>query len=205
MDADVIGLQEVGWHRSNHSRVDQFAYLRAHTDYTVVEGLVRDPLRARFGNALLTRLPVRETVWIDLKVAGHMPRAALQVELETGATTLRIVVAHLGLTPWERERQAQRLVEAVTSDDGVPPPCALLGDFNMLRARTRASQVLARQFPICVRMSTYPARRPVLKLDRIYLTSDWVLDKAQVFRGGLAVQASDHLPLLARVSCPAQN
>src|SRR3546814_18393127 len=57
-DADVVCLQEVGWHRPTHHRIDQFAYLRERTDYTVVEGLVRDPLRARFGNALLTRLPI---------------------------------------------------------------------------------------------------------------------------------------------------
>ena len=51
---DIIGLQEVGWHRSHHSRFDQFAFLREHTAYRVVEGLTRDPLRSQFGNALLT-------------------------------------------------------------------------------------------------------------------------------------------------------
>ena len=71
IDADVIGLQEVGWHRRSHNKLDQFAYLRDHTDYTVVEGLVRDPLRTRFGNALLTRLPVRETRWGPVTVISR--------------------------------------------------------------------------------------------------------------------------------------
>ncbi len=79
--ADVIGLQEVGWHRPDHPQVDQFAYLRAHTGYDVIEGLVRDPLRSHFGNAVLTRLPVLRKDWIDLKVRGHAPRAALITDL----------------------------------------------------------------------------------------------------------------------------
>jgi len=199
IDADVIGLQEVGWHRRSHKRVDQFAYLREHTAYDVVEGLVRDPLRAQFGNALLTRIPVRETRWIDLKVAGHVPRAALAVELETTAAPLRVVVVHLGLSPWERERQVRRLIEAILPDEGTPPPTALLGDFNMLRPKTRASQVLARHFLTCVRTPTFPARKPILSLGRIYLSADWELAETQVLRGGLATQASDHLPLVAHV------
>jgi endonuclease/exonuclease/phosphatase family metal-dependent hydrolase len=198
IDADVIGLQEVGWHRRNHKRLDQFSYLREHTAYTVVEGLVRDPLRARFGNALLTRVPVRETRWIDLKVLGHAPRAALLVELETEAAPLRVVVVHLGLTPWERERQTRRLIDAIATDKETALPTALLGDFNMLRSKTRASRMLTRHFPICVRTPTFPARKPLLSLDRIYLSADWELAGAHVFRGGCALQASDHLPLVAQ-------
>jgi len=92
IDADVIGLQEVGWHRSHHTRIDQFAFLREHTGYEVVECLARDPLRSRFGNALLTRLPVLRSRWIDLKVIGHPPRAALAVDLGTATAPLRVVV-----------------------------------------------------------------------------------------------------------------
>ncbi|MEQ8356117.1 MAG: endonuclease/exonuclease/phosphatase family protein [Kiloniellaceae bacterium] len=198
IDADIVGLQEVGWHRRTHHKVDQFAYLREHTGYSVVEGLVRDPLRAQFGNALLTRLPLREPKWIDLKVRGHVPRAALMAEIETAAAPIRVGVAHLGLAAWERERQAQRLVDAMTQDDGTPPPSVLLGDFNMVRPRTRASLILSRRFPTCVRLPTYPVRKPILSLDRIYLSADWELTDAAVFRDGLAQQASDHLPLVAQ-------
>src|SRR3546814_14176575 len=94
IDADVVGLQEVGWHRPTHHRIDQFAYLRERTDYTVVEGLVRDPLRARFGNALLTRLPIEGSRWVDLKVRGHVPRAALVAEVKRGAALLQVAVLH---------------------------------------------------------------------------------------------------------------
>src|SRR3546814_11017458 len=81
IDADVVGLQEVGWHRPTHHRIDQFAYLRERTDYTVVEGLVRDPLRARFGNALLTRLPIEASRWIDRKSVVSGKSVSVRVDL----------------------------------------------------------------------------------------------------------------------------
>ena len=200
MDADIVGLQEVGWHRRTHHRIDHFAYLRDHTDYTVVEGLVRDPLRSRFGNALLTRFPVTDTQWIDLKIRGHVPRAASLVDLQTPATPLRAVVLHLGLATWERERQARRLMDALyggAAEQKAPaPPTALLGDFNMLRARSPVTDIFADRFPFCVRLPTYPVRRPRLSLDRIYLSGEWEIQDARVFDEGPALQASDHLPLV---------
>ena len=202
IDADVIGLQEVGWHRQSHNQTDVFTFLRENTDYEVVEGLVRDPLRSRFGNAILSRLPVRRTQWIDLKVRGHVPRAAILAEVETGGAPVSVVSLHLGLATWERERQAQRLVDALVPDlqtgrDAAAPPAALLGDFNMLRPRTRASQILTERFPTAVRKPTYPVRTPMLSLDRIYLSPEWELTEAEVVRDDIAVTASDHLPLVA--------
>jgi len=207
IDADVVGLQEVGWHRRTHHRIDQFAYLREHTGYTVVDCLARDPLRAQFGNALLTRLPLESSRWIDLKIPGHAPRAGLVGDLQHEAARLQVTVLHLGLTVWERERQTRRLVEALSRDDAArkedpdagPPPSALLGDFNMLRRRTRASAILAQRFPTCVRMPTYPVRSPRLSLDRIYLSPHWEVVDARVVDRGLALEASDHLPLVAEL------
>ncbi len=202
IDADIVGLQEVGWHRRTHHRIDHFAYLRDHTDYSVVEGLVRDPLRSRFGNALLTRFPVTGTQWIDLKIRGHVPRAASLAELQHPVTPLRAVVLHLGLATWERERQARRLMEtlyggAATKQTSTAPPTALLGDFNMLRARSPVTDIFADRFPFCVRLPTYPVRRPRLSLDRIYLSGEWEIQDARVFDEGPALHASDHQPLVA--------
>lgn len=212
--ADVIGLQEVGWHRPEHPQVDQFAYLRAHTGYDVVEGLVRDPLRSHFGNAVLTRLPVIGRQWIDLKVRGHVPRAAIVTELggRDGRPPVRAVVTHLGLTPQERRIQAGRLMEALTDGGGVNGlgnikdapssvvcPTIILGDFNLVRRQTRASRLLEEHFPTLVSEPTYPSRSPQLALDRIYLSHHWQVETFHVLKTGLAKIASDHLPLIAKV------
>jgi len=199
IDADVIGLQEVGWHRRTHHRVDQFAWLRDHTGYNVIAGLVRDPLRTQFGNALLTRLPAEKTQWVDLKIGGHVPRAALVTRIEApgenGPVPLQVTVLHLGLTVWERDRQTRRLMEALDTGDAMPG--VLLGDFNMLRRHTGASQMIAAKFPTCLRLPSYPARKPRLSLDRIYLSAEWELSEGHAFDSDLALHASDHLPLVA--------
>lgn len=200
IDADVIGLQEVGWHRPHHFRVNQFAFLRDHTGYEVIEGLVRDPLRSRFGNALLTRLPAARTKWIDLKVRGHAPRGAVAAELEGRAGPLRFAVTHLGLNPLEREMQAVRLVKAIRSAESTSVPTLILGDFNMLRASTRASRVLDKRFPTCVGAPTYPSRLPLFSLDRIYASRHWTVRRARVIDTELARTVSDHLPLVAEIA-----
>lgn len=213
-DADVIGLQEVGWHRPHHERLDHFAYLQEMSGYQVLECLVRDPLRSRFGNALLTRLPVTEKRWIDLKVAGHVPRAALSVDLslrERGAgdegpgspaASLRVLVAHLGLAPWERTQQAQRLVAAADRDLPDGCPVALMGDFNIWRRTTQSERLLRQRFPETVSLPSYPAGRPIAALDRIFLSEGVGLAAAAVLDGGKAAMASDHLPVLAQVTLP---
>ena len=200
IEPDIIGLQEVGWHRSHHSRVDQFEFLREKTDYHVVEGLTRDPLRSQFGNALLTRLPVTGTRWVDLKVLGHPPRGAVAVDLGDGDTRLRVIVTHFGLTPPEREVQAKRLVDAVVPDAAGSPPTVILGDFNMVRESTRASRLLSEHFSTCVAAPTYPSRRPVLPLDRIYLSSHWQVHRSRVVDTDKSRVVSDHLPLVADVA-----
>ncbi len=203
VDADVIGLQEVGWHRAHHARIDQFAVLRDRTGYQVVEGLVRDPLRSRFGNALLSRLPIANVNWIDLKVIGHAPRGAIAVDLQDGATRLRVVVAHFGLTPPEREIQAARLIEAIAPDAPGAPPTVILGDFNIVREWTRASRLLRQHLAACVSAPTYPAWRPLFALDRIYLSVHWSIRMSHVLRTDLAVRTSDHLPLMAEAALAA--
>src|SRR3546814_12566054 len=75
----------------------------------------------------------------------------------------------------------------------------------MLRRRTRASAILAQRFPTCVRIPTYPVRRPQLSLDRIYLSPQWEVADARVLDHGAALQASDHLPLVAEVRTAASH
>src|SRR3546814_16162432 len=53
------------------------------------------------------------------------------------------------------------------------------------------------------RIPTYPVRRPQLSLDRIYLSPQWEVADARVLDHGAALQASDHLPLVAEVRIAA--
>src|SRR3546814_18976169 len=103
----------------------------------------------------------------------------------------------LALAPEAGAREAGAPEAGAPEDgtgDAAPPPAVLLGDFNMLRRRTRASALLATRFPTCVRMPTYPVHRPQLSLDRIYLSPQSEFPDARVVAHGLAHHAYYHLP-----------
>jgi len=60
--------------------------------------------------------------------------------------------------------------------------------------------VAARAFPgEAFGASTFPARRPVLALDRIWISPVGCLRRLQCHASPLARVASDHLPLMAEV------
>ena len=194
--ADVVALQEVGWHLRGQKDFDQFSYLATETGYHVSSGPVKAHANAHFGNALLTREPVVSLRLLDLSISYRVPRGAVDVDIVLGGRTVRIVNAHLGLDPWERQQQVKRLLAAVDKRSSVP--IILMGDFNEWRRENPAMQALARRFPSYAAPQSFHARQPLLRFDRIYATSELVLSEVEVVRSALARQASDHLPVRAR-------
>ena len=53
---------------------------------------------------------------------------AIDVELDCGGTPMRVLATHLGLSPYERREQIQRLLRVLESDR--PLPTILMGDIN---------------------------------------------------------------------------
>ena len=58
--------------------------------------------RAHYGDALLSRLPVLEVRSMDLSLPHREPRGAIDADIQVGDKVVRVIVAHLGLDPWER-------------------------------------------------------------------------------------------------------
>ncbi|HEX8741082.1 MAG TPA: endonuclease/exonuclease/phosphatase family protein [Casimicrobiaceae bacterium] len=177
-DFDILCLQEVADNfphprLARASDADQFAELaRLLPGYTAIEGVAVDRAgdggragaggrpgdsgrRRRFGNMILSRLPVGEVYRhllpypSDSRVPG-MPRVAVEAVIEARSGSLRIVTTHLEYYS-ARQRAAQvdalRTIYAdgdahardfaVTIDDGGPfdnPPrpraTLIVGDFN---------------------------------------------------------------------------
>jgi len=128
---------------------------------------------------------------------------------------LRCLATHLGLAPAEREAQIAAIAERIDragreaaagftrSAGGGRQPLVLLGDFNEWRPGTpRLRPIDARLEPAPARR-TWPARRPLLALDRIWYRGGLRLTELEVVRTPLARAASDHLPLRARLWLPA--
>ncbi len=197
LNADVVALQEVGWHYRGQAGIDQFELLGHLTGLQVHAGLTRNHPDAHFGNAILTGLPVRRTQTLDLSVPLHPPRCALIAELGAAGGAFRVVNVHLGLNPWERRAQVKKLVGALDAAESLPT--LLLGDFNEWRRTPTYLDPIGQRFPECSMPESFHARRPMFRYDRIYASPQFSLGHEQVIHAASARRASDHLPVVATV------
>lgn len=197
LDADVIALQELRW------RPEEALHLLAEFGERLGYAALAGPTLMRpdghFGNAILTRLAVRDVARVDLGVSGREPRGALDVRLDSGGAMLRVVATHLGLRPGERRLQARRLLDRI----GDPRmPVVLMGDLNEWFLWGQPLRWLRRHFGPTPAPATFPAHWPVFALDRIWIEPAGALADVRAVAGPLARAASDHLPLRAELRLP---
>jgi endonuclease/exonuclease/phosphatase family metal-dependent hydrolase len=197
LDAAVLAVQELQWnpHESPH--------LLEHYAQSLGSWMVPGPTLLRhaghFGNALFTRLAIRNVRSIDLSVPGHEPRGALDVVLECPPDGMRVVSTHLGLSPSERRFQVKRLLVYLCQAE-MDLPTALIGDINEWFLWGRPLRWLHRHFAATPARATWPSCLPVLALDRIWLRPRQQLMSLRAHRSPLARLASDHLPLWATLN-----
>jgi endonuclease/exonuclease/phosphatase family metal-dependent hydrolase len=198
LDADVVALQEV---EVFHRDPELLPFLCADSGWRAIHGVTLGRPSGVYGNAVLTRLPVQHERRLDLSVPGREPRGAVDLDLVTSDGICRLLATHLGLRPGERRRQASALVAALESDSRGPRQSrtVLMGDFNEWLLWGRPLRRLRKVFPPMPAPPTFPARRPVFALDRIWVSTG----KSGLDMGVAAVPearvASDHLPLVARL------
>jgi endonuclease/exonuclease/phosphatase family metal-dependent hydrolase len=194
--ADIVALQEVA---SAQAHENFLRDLERATGYGIVAGLLRQRHGSDFGNAVLSRYPVASVRHLDLTVGAHEPRGALDVCIDVGsAVPLRVIATHLGLRPGERREQVRRIVAAVERDS--PHPTLLMGDLNEWYLWGRPLRWLHAHFretPAAPR--TFPARRPLFALDRIWVSPTGSVRRLDRHHTPLACVASDHLPLVAEL------
>jgi endonuclease/exonuclease/phosphatase family metal-dependent hydrolase len=198
LGADIVGLQEVGWHHRGETGFDQFAYLGRALEMTVLAAPTKNGPRGHFGNALLTRFPAREWTPFDLTLPGKEPRSGVDALLDVYGQDLRVMVVHLGLTPWERARQMAEL--SARFEVRPNTPTLLMGDFNEWAVSARRLTRLARRFPDCAAPRSFPVGLPALRLDRFYVSAGLNLSGCRAVRDGATRRASDHLPLTGQVT-----
>ena len=129
LDADVIALQEFG---SRDVALD----LRAHLERAgAAQAIVMPTLQkygSDFGNVVLTRWPASAITCHALGVDGREPRNAIDLVIDYGHGTLRVVATHLGLRAAERSQQIERLRALL---DEPSSQTIVLGDVNEWRRR----------------------------------------------------------------------
>jgi endonuclease/exonuclease/phosphatase family metal-dependent hydrolase len=192
LDADVIALQELQWQpRDALHLLQEFAL---ELGYVALAGPTLLQASGHYGNAVLTRLAVRATETLDLSVPGREPRGALDALLDSPGGTLRLLATHLGLRPYERRAQMRRLL---ARPRGAASATVLLGDLNEWFLWGRPLRWLRARFGRTPAPATFPARRPLLALDRIWVEPRALLGELRPHASPLARVASDHLPLRA--------
>ncbi|NBD10726.1 MULTISPECIES: endonuclease/exonuclease/phosphatase family protein [Corallococcus] len=208
VNADIIALQEVGDFRGKTSREDQPEHLAELLGLHMAFGpnVVRNG--RRYGNAILSRLPVLKSKNYDLSVPRREPRGALRCDLDLGGgKQLHVFCLHLGLSVSERRRQESLLLSAdLLRDAARKDPMVVCGDFNSWGNGPVSSLVREAihdaAFELGAAARTYPTRLPLFRLDRIYVDSGVRPVSVTPHRSPLSRVASDHLPLVMRFEAP---
>jgi endonuclease/exonuclease/phosphatase family metal-dependent hydrolase len=201
LEADVVALQEVvgpgprsGGHTEELGAALGMGWVMAETR------LLRGHA---FGNAVLSRFPIRHHVQYDLSWKTCEPRCCQRVDLALDDDTLHLYNVHLGTAFLERRHQAERL-SSIVHDRRTDKPKLVLGDFNewmrglateLLSARLQSIDLRAH----LKRRRTYPGFFPILHLDHIYYEGQVEVASLELPRTRTSLIASDHLPLVAEL------
>lgn len=209
-DADLVFLQEVlGSHRHhglrhrNWSDVPQYEFLADSLWPVFAYGRNAVYPDGEHGNALLSKYPILRHDNLDISVKGREQRGLLHSVLALPeAVELHAVCVHLGLDERQRQEQIRLLCQLL---DSLPEkaPVIVAGDFNDWRQRADTpllgcglQEVFTQAYGKPAR--SFPARWPLLCLDRIYLRNARA-HAPKVMSRKPWTHLSDHLPLAVEV------
>jgi endonuclease/exonuclease/phosphatase family metal-dependent hydrolase len=197
IDADILGLQELHARGLGYDSADEIQFLAAASGFEVVTGTTRIGPRGAYGIALFSRRPVLAVRRIDLSVPMREPRCALDADVTVNGEAIRVITTHLGLAPAERRIQVQRLTEAIIRDPG--RLTVVLGDINEWFFLAHTLRQLGAHFGRASTVRTWPSRRPLFALDRLWVHPPEALISVWTHASPAARYASDHLPLVGLV------
>jgi endonuclease/exonuclease/phosphatase family metal-dependent hydrolase len=201
---DVIALQEVGDFRDKTARADHAEHLARLLDRNLAFGPNLTRGARPYGNALLTRFPIRHHRNDDLSYKRAEPRGALRCDLEIApGELLHVVSVHLGLGPRERKAQEKLLLETELLRGPARDPVVLCGDWNYL-GTGRVASFAARglddaALSLGSAQRTCPSPLPVFRFDRVFTNALVTPLAVRVHE----TRASDHLPLVFRFAAQA--
>jgi endonuclease/exonuclease/phosphatase family metal-dependent hydrolase len=211
--ADMVFLQEVLGHHSGHaSRVvgwpetPQYEFLADSIWPQFAYGRNAAFPDGHHGNALLSKWPIAHQSNHDVSVAGPERRGLLHCRLSVpgAAAEVHAISVHLGLRESHRSRQLDLLCALLEREIPADATVIVAGDFNdwRLNAHARLAECagLREVFVECTGQAarTFPARLPMLRLDRIYVRGVKRL-RSLSLPSRPWTHLSDHAPLAAEV------
>jgi endonuclease/exonuclease/phosphatase family metal-dependent hydrolase len=214
ISADIVFLQEVlGEHNRHADRhdnwpgVSQYEFLADEIWQDFAYGKNAVYPTGHHGNALLCKYPILEYRNRDISEVGAEGRGLLHAVLDVPGwdRPLHAICAHLGLAEKHRTKQLAKLGGIVNREVPFGTGVVVAGDFNDWRSR--ANDILSESAGLVEAFAdadgksakTYPARLPLLRLDRIYTRGVDVLRPAVLSRRPWS-HLSDHAALVVELS-----
>ncbi len=211
--ADLVFLQEVqGEHKGHAGKIpewpieSQFEYLANEVWPHFKYGKNAVYESGHHGNAILSKFRILVDENLDISASPMESRGMLHVLAMVGKPKkpLHCVCVHLGLRKKWRDAQVDQIVERIQSVIPSDQPLILAGDFNdwsgkitrRLTRQTGLYEVFLQKYGRHAR--TYPAKLPLLKLDRVYCRGVEV-EEAEVLSGSPWKALSDHSAVFAQL------
>jgi endonuclease/exonuclease/phosphatase family metal-dependent hydrolase len=196
--ADVVALQEADRRFGQRESVLPRALLEE-AQWQVVPVAERARSIGWHGNALLVRRGIDVLDSDRIALPALEPRGAVRAGLALEGHGFCVAGMHLDLSGLLRRRQIGTVCEVMNGAG----PCVLLGDLNEWSLRGGALGAFGQHWHVLAPGRSFPGTRPLAQLDRVVHSHHWRLDECQVHHSALAVAASDHLPVMARLTLAA--
>jgi len=196
LGSDILALQEADTRFGTRTGLLNLDHLRADQGLAPVPVEGAGAAHGWHGNLILARDAHVETVH-KLVLPGLEPRGALMADLVVRGRPVRVIAAHLGLLPGSRAAQARTLLDRLDRLDR--RPTLLMGDMNEWHPSGSSLAHFARFFTAAPPVRSFPARYPILPLDRMMAGAEAELHDLSAHDTPLARRASDHLPIKARL------
>ena len=211
--ADVVFLQEVQGTHEEHARrlsgwpeVPHYEFLADDLWPQFAYGKNVSHDLGHHGNAVMSKYPIVHDRNHDVSVAGPERRGLLHCVLHMPGLPMEVhvICVHLGLMERHRQEQLRRLCAMVRAEVPDNAPLVVAGDFNdwrrradpVLRQGAGLHEVFVDAYGSPAR--TFPARLPLLCLDRIYVRNASAHLPVVLPRKPWS-HLSDHAPLAAEV------
>lgn len=216
-DPDIVAVQEVDAHRLRSGGHDQAQLIADHLRMNHVFQAMFEEEAERYGIAIFSKYPFKVIKSARLSAPNRRffreARGAIWVQLEfEGRRPFHLINTHFGLGRDEKRRQADEILGKdwlgnIPSDE----PFILCGDFNSgprsqpyrkLASRLRDVQSAARNHKP---RATFVSMKPFMRIDHIFVSPHFAVDRIELPDTPTAVIASDHLPLCAELTLHANG
>lgn len=200
--ADIVGLQEVDRGCERTQKRDLPAELAKLTGMTVRFDKNIPNQGGEYGNAVLTKFPIKSAKNTHLKsFANGEQRGVQQLVLDVRGREVLFMNTHLDARrdPAEREYSAGELRSIVTAAGSLP--VILVGDFNSAPeapAIAKVREFLTDTWPSLSKDPgfTIPVKKPSRRIDYVWITRSTVEPLTMNIPYS---EASDHLPVVAEL------